>query len=349
MQGASPSKLQQRDSDDAVPSTRGGDIEVTLNAVIVSVLGKTPYVLCVSGGSERGMAALPSGPFDPSIHRTFELGLRAFVREQTALQLGHVEQLYTFGDRGRYASAIDGEKHVVSVGYLALTRQTPESDALLKAQGAIWRPWYDFFPWEDWRGGKPPILQQELAPAIKALCAQAGSGGDTLARLSRKERFQLSFGDGPIRWDEERVLDRYEFLYGIGLVVEAIRDGRPAPDLPEPQALRPHSTGDGMVFDHRRILATALSRLRGKLKYRPVVFELMAEQFTLTDLQRTVEAIGGQHVHKQNFRRLVESAKLVEQTGQTSTTTGGRPAALYRFRREILTERPAPGLRIGRM
>src|SRR6185312_821522 len=104
--------------------------------------------------------------------------------------------------------------------------------------------------------------------------------------------------------------------------------------------------GISMRFDHRRILATAIARLRAKLKYRPVVFELMPPEFTLTELQRTVEAISGRHLHKQNFRRLVEATALVEPTGETSTTTGGRPAALFRFRREVLAQRPAPGLRV---
>ena len=80
-----------------------------------------------------------------------------------------------------------------------------------------------------------------------------------------------------------------------------------------------------MRFDHRRILATAISRLRAKLKYRPVVFELMADEFTLTELQRTVEAISGRHLHKQNFRRLVEGAALVEPTG-ADRATEARPA-----------------------
>ena len=102
-----------------------------------------------------------------------------------------------------------------------------------------------------------------------------------------------------------------------------------------------------MRFDHRRILATAISRLRAKLKYRPVVFELMADEFTLTELQRTVEAISGRHLHKQNFRRLVESGALVEPTGAATQQKRGRPAALFRFRREVLKERPAPGLRLG--
>src|SRR4029077_10697318 len=88
-----------------------------------------------------------------------------------------------------------------------------------------------------------------------------------------------------------------------------------------------------MAADHRRVLATAIGRLRGKIKYRPVVFELMPPAFTLLQLQRTVEALSGVRLHKQNFRRLVEHQGLVEETGGISAETGGRPAPLPRLPR----------------
>ncbi|MCJ7725805.1 MAG: NAD regulator, partial [Acidimicrobiia bacterium] len=167
---------------------------------------------------------------------------------------------------------------------------------------------------------------------------------DTSRPLRRRERLRLAFGEDGAPWDEERVLDRYELLYGAGFVAEAPRDGRANPsDTDEPPLF-----GVPMRFDHRRILATAISRLRAKLKYRPVIFELMPVEFTLTELQRTVEAISGRHLHKQNFRRLVESTALVEPTGKHAQQERGRPAELFRFRREVLKERPAPGLRVGR-
>jgi hypothetical protein len=75
-----------------------------------------------------------------------------------------------------------------------------------------------------------------------------------------------------------------------------------------------------------------------------VVFELMPEAFTLSALQRAVEAIAGVPLHKQNFRRVVEREDLVEGLGRQDADTGGRPAELFRFRREILTARPATGL-----
>jgi hypothetical protein len=64
-------------------------------------------------------------------------------------------------------------------------------------------------------------------------------------------------------------------------------------------------------------------------------------------LQRTVEALLGFGLHKQNFRRLVAEQGLVEGTGKFAASVRGRPAELFRFRREVLRERPAPGLRLG--
>jgi hypothetical protein len=313
-------------------------IEIGLTAAIVAVEADEPFILVSSDAKGEVRAGLPYGTFDPVAHRTFEIGLRAWVSAQTAINVGYVEQLYTFGDRGRHARPGDTGAHVVSIGYLALTRIS-QSAAALRAAGAGFEPWYRFFPWEDWRGGRPDILDAIL-PALEQW---AKSGKDDPARPpGRRERLRHTFGVGGSPWDEERVLDRYELLYEAGMVEEARRDGREAATRTKLPPL-----GESMRFDHRRILATAIARLRAKLKYRPVVFELMRAEFTLTELQRTVEAISGRHLHKQNFRRLVETAALVEPTGETSTATGGRPAALYRFRRDVTQERPAPGLRVG--
>ena len=75
-----------------------------------------------------------------------------------------------------------------------------------------------------------------------------------------------------------------------------------------------------------------------------MVFELTPEEFTLSTLQRTVEAIAGVPLHKQNFRRVVEREELVEGLGRLDAETGGRPAELFRFRREMLATRQATGL-----
>ena len=315
-------------------------IEVGLTAAIVAVEAEEPRILVAADVKSGTRAGLPFGPFDPLAHRTFEIGLREWVKAQTALNVGYVEQLYTFGDRGRHARPDDTGMHMISVGYLALTRMSG-SEAALQAAGAGFEPWYRFFPWEDWRDDKPEILDATIVPLLEQW-SKTGKPDPSLP-LGRKERLRHCFGVGGSPWDEEKVLDRYELLYEAGLVEEARRDGREAH---VPRTKIP-PLGEPMRFDHRRILATAIARLRAKLKYRPVVFELMPDEFTLTELQRTVEAISGRHLHKQNFRRLVETAALVEPTGETSTATGGRPAAMFRFRREVIQERPAPGLRLG--
>lgn len=322
-------------------------VVIGLSAVIVAVQAHAPKVLIVRG-AEHGLAAgvsspyedgdaLPFGPFDPARHGTLEIGLRAWVAEQTPLETGYVEQLYTFGNRGRYAGQKDETKRVVSIGYLGLTYQAPDA-AATKDKKVFFGDWYDYFPWEDWRDGRPRILQDAIEPGLRHWVAAASTAE---AREDRRARASLCFGLEGAGWDDEKVLERYELLYEARLIYEAIRDK----GLKVDYVLVP---GRSMLYDHRRILATAMGRLRGKLKYRPVVFELMPPEFTLLNLQKTVEALVGHRLHKQNFRRLVEGSGMVEEVeGKKSAEAGGRPAALFRFRKSVLFERPAPGVKLS--
>jgi hypothetical protein len=291
------------------------------------------------------LEAIPFGPFDPSSDRTLELELRRRVREQTGLELGYVEQLYTFGDRNRDPSECEGGPRVVSIAYLALVRE----GRLSGTAGANWREWYRFLPWEDWRAGQPEVIGKYIAPALNQWIHATP---DTRLRQERRERSDMHFGLGGAPWVPERVLERYELIYEVDLAIEALRDRIPptpgspisAEELNENPKQWIQALGQPMVLDYRRILATALGRLRGKLKYRPVIFELLPSTFTLFQLQRVVEALAGVRLHKQNLRRLVEKGGLVEGTAQFDQRTGGRPAELFRFRRDVLRERPAPGV-----
>ena len=312
------------------------DVVIGLSAVIIAISQGEAAALTVrprEAGQLSPLEGLPFGPFDPDDHRTFEIALREFVTRQTRFELGFVEQLYTFGDKGREAPLADvgaGAARVISVGYLALAPQAVETDA----PDSAWSPFLDFFPWEDWRKGRPEVIDEKILPPLIAW------GGRS---ESRRSRVRLLFAEDGSPWNEERVLDRYELLYEAGLAPEAGRDRARAQggEPPEPAAI---GLGAPMISDHRRILATGLGRLRGKLKYRPVIFELMPEAFTLSSLQRTVEAISGVALHKQNFRRVVERTGLVEGLGRMDADTGGRPAELFRFRRELSAARPASGL-----
>ena len=291
-------------------------VSLVLAAVIAAVTGGHPRVVTVPVEGENA-PGIPSGPLSEE-HSTLERALRHWILSQAGIEVGYVEQLYTFGDRDRGRST---DARDVALAYLALVQEAATADA-------TWLDWYELLPWEDHRHGMPPMVEGELIPALERW---AGGSGERSARIAGV------FGLDRAGFDGIRVLDRYELLYEAGAVTERYVDRAeqvPA-DLP---------TSCSMASDHRRIVATALGRLRGKLTYRPVIFELLPDEFTLLELQVTMEALAGVPLHKQNFRRLVERNRLVEGTGRRAESTGGRPAELFRFRPEVTRERPRPGL-----
>ena len=300
-------------------------VALELSAVILALdttaEAVRPMVLTPEGAAGRD---LPTAAFDPGRHATLQTALRAWVAERTGLELGYVEQLYSFGDPVRSMGRAPGQPHTVSIGYLALVG--PEA-----AEGPDWTPWTRWFPWEDRR---TPCAEARIEMIRRALAGWARGP-------ERAERVALLFGDASHPWRDELVLERYELLYEADLVAEAWRDrgARVPDDLP--------ALGTSAPRDHRRILATGIGRLRGKLKYRPVLFELVGPTFTLLELQRAAEAVSGVELHKQNFRRMVARSGLIEPTGATSTRHGGRPAAEYRFAPEALSERRAAAVRFG--
>ncbi|MGJ4946831.1 NUDIX hydrolase [Bradyrhizobium sp. HKCCYLS20291] len=296
-------------------------ITADLVAVLVAVTDGHPKIMTIDHAS-----ALPSGPFQFA-HRSLQMGLRAWVEAQTGHPLGYVEQLYTFADRGR--SGDPDAPHRISISYLGLTRE----EGGREGADAQWSSWYDYFPWEDHRDGPPAILAKIIAPKLKAW---ARAADEPALQKTRWRRAAITFGLDGREWNEELTLQRYELLYEAALIPESVREkgGEAA------------VAGRAMTSDHRRILATGIARLRAKIKYRPVVFELMPDEFTLLQLQRSVEALAGRLVHKQNFRRLIEQQELVEETGAMAADTIGRPAKLFRFRQGVLAERAVVGTKL---
>ena len=289
-----------------------GSVSVSLEAVVVAVTDDRPRVLTVE--TDEGLM-LPSGPLDVEGDRSLDLGMRRLIDDQTGLDAEYVEQLYTFGDRDRLRRGGRDEVRSLGVGYIVLTREAPTT--------ARWVDWYHLFPWEDKRADEDDSVVESRV--------------ERWARPEpeRSRRTQIAFGLGETPWDGVRALDRYELLYEARLVPEWFVDhGEPVGEV----------VGQIRTPGPGKEAAPALSRLRGKLTYRPVVFDLLPETFTLSHLQRTVEALAGQSQHTQNFRRLVEREGLVAGTGQLATM-GGRPADYLRFRIEVLTERPRTGFR----
>jgi hypothetical protein len=310
---------------DASPERSGVTAELALELIvsIIAVRDNEPVVLVAKDPRLARASVLPWGRFLPSVHTGLEAGMRQCVRETAGLELGYMEQLCTFGGQSGCGNGAASGRGSIATGYLALVLASEQ----IASPACAWRSIYDYFPWEDWRHKRPAVLTRDIEPRLRAWAGSQATDGSSLR--DRRERVAICFGLDGSRWDDERVLERFELLCEAG----AIADSTAAPN-------------DMLDADHCRILAAAIGRLRGKLRYRPVVFELMQSEFTLFDLQRTVEAILGPHLHKQNFRRLVESVGLVEPTGEVRTHTGGRPARLYRFRREVLLERAAPGVRV---
>jgi 8-oxo-dGTP diphosphatase len=100
-------------------------------------------------------------------------------------------------------------------------------------------------------------------------------------------------------------------------------------------ALDPAGRALPLAFDHALILGMSVKRLRGKLDYAPVGFELLGDTFTLLELQRVHEAVLGRRLNKDSFRRRMLSTGSLRATGRSQTGVDHRPAELYR-----LTRRP---------
>ena len=86
-----------------------------------------------------------------------------------------------------------------------------------------------------------------------------------------------------------------------------------------------------LAFDHANILATALTRLKGKVRYQPIGFELLPPKFTLSQLQHLYEAVLGAEVDKRNFRKKVLSFDLLVPLKETQMAGRHRPAQLFHF------------------
>lgn len=314
-------------------------------AVLIAITHHTARVLTVDQGK-----LLPNGPLMP-LHRSLQAGVRQWVEEQTRQPLGYLEQLYTFVDTSRRNS----EGHaLVYVSYLGLVQeaQVPE----LPSQ-AVWQDWYDYFPWENHLEGVPSMIMDFIVPK---LLAWADKAEDIVSQHRRRQRIRLCWGlseslledvtlnaskadhvlaslpdalekqQDVSEWVAEHVLLRYEMLYEAELIPEA--PGYQPSKLPDNWT---QMLGTPMYYDHRRVIATAISRLRAKIEYRPLIFGLMPDVFTLLQLQQSVEALSGVRLHKQNFRRLLDSQNLVQPTGDSSSAQRGRPAKLYRFCHDI--------------
>jgi 8-oxo-dGTP diphosphatase len=88
-------------------------------------------------------------------------------------------------------------------------------------------------------------------------------------------------------------------------------------------------------YDHKRIIMMALEYLREEIRRRPIIYELLPEKFTLTQLQNAFEAILGIRLDKRNFRKKVAQMKYIIELDEKQNMAGNKPAQLYLFSQEV--------------
>lgn len=299
---------------DDVAITQSANSITELIAVLFAVTDFNVRVLTIEAGQ-----CLPFGPLT-LVHHSLQSGARAWVHQQTGQPLGYMEQLYTFVDMQR---ARQNGCPVIYISYLGLVKEADETGLNMAAR---WQDYQQYFPWEDLRHERHGQIMQQLLPAFQNWIDAAP---DLFMRTSRQQRLKLGWGLSNYPWRPENILLRYELLYEVGLIPESPYYHNQFPA---------EVVGLPMQCDHRRILATALSRLRAKLQYRPLIFDLMPAQFTLYQLQCSIEALSGMDLHKQNFRRLLHHQQLVLPTGEVAVAERGRPAQLFRYNQNVLHE-----------
>ena len=137
-----------------------------------------------------------------------------------------------------------------------------------------------------------------------------------------------TFGD-VCRDPRERVVTvaYYALVNLTGHAVQASTDARnaawfPVGDLPK------------LAFDHQKLFDVALTRLRGKVRYQPIGFELLPEKFTLRQLQHLYEIILDRPLDKRNFRKKVLGMGILKETNEIETDVAHRAAQLYRFHKQ---------------
>ncbi len=189
------------------------------------------------------------------------------------------------------------------------------------------------------------LIERAQAPflgwwALPGGFVQMGESLDEAARRELREETGLSevyleqlytFGE-PDRDPRERVVS----VAYYALVKPGEQQVRPAADARRAQWF-PTSRLPTLAFDHEKIVRTAIERLRGKVRYRPVGFELLPRKFTLAQLQRLYETLLERPLDKRNFRRKVQEVLVargvVEELPEFQTGVRHRRARLYRFDR----------------
>jgi hypothetical protein len=284
--------------------------------------GCSVRALLVERGAEPylGLDAWPGGFMEWEADEDTRQAAIRELREETGIEApAFVEPLGSYSRNGRDPRQFAGTRDAETGAWIARGARVTTGAYLMLAHGAAapaggddaahahWADVYDYLPWEDVRASNG------REAALRALERWAGRAG------TRQARVRELFGLG--EWNEERTAERWSLLMEAGLVPEARRDRWGRVDARDGDA----AFGCAMAFDHREILADALGRIRGKIKYVPAaLMALTGPEATLDELQAACEAIAGRPLHRANFRRAVahtghgepRAPRLVRGTGR---------------------------------
>lgn len=188
-----------------------------------------------------------------------------------------------------------------------------------------------------WQRPYPPFAQDWALPGTfsrpderlddtprRALADKGGIEADRIEQLATYD--QPPVGPAPGRDPRGRVVS----VAYLALV----RDGaqRALEDASRVRWVPVDAVPGRLAFDHERILADGVARLRAKARYSSLPFALLDEPFTLPELHATYEAVLGVEIDERNFRRDLHAAGVLDDTGDTRAAGPGRPARLYRRR-----------------
>lgn len=174
-----------------------------------------------------------------------------------------------------------------------------------------------------WELPGEPVQEYE---SLEEAAGRALSG-----RIDRREVYleQLYTYGEPDRYPRSRIIS---VVYFALIPAGARRLSHPEHERWYPVNALPH-----LAFDHAGVIAYALRRLRYKLEYSAAGFQLLPDEFSLSELQHTYEIILGEELDKRNFRRRILQAGIIEDTPYLRSGEG-RPARLYRYRLDAVAE-----------
>jgi 8-oxo-dGTP diphosphatase len=185
------------------------------------------------------------------------------------------------------------------------------------------------------------LIERDLEPyrgmwAIPGGFVRIDESLEEAARRELKEETGLA-----VRWIEQLYtfgdVGRDPRMRVVTVTYLALVDAERTPIEPQPGSDARRASWASMyalpllAFDHRRILDYALRRLRSKLEYSPIAFQLLPPRFTLSELRALYEVILGKPLDRRNFRRKMLGLEILRETGEQQSLGSHRPAQLFEF------------------